>query len=235
MVETPHAEGVAFFDLDRTLIDVNSARLYADYERRAGRISTWQLAQAALWMGLYHFAVVDIKKSLRRALEHYRGVSAEELDRRTRDWFFEEVEARLRPGAMAVVERHRAAGEKVVLLTASSSYMARVCAETWGLDDFIANRFGTDAAGLLTGEVEKPICYGPGKVACAEAYAAAHGLNLDQSTFYSDSLSDLPMLERVGNPRVVHPDPRLRRVAKTRNWPVLDWGQSARPPQEGRP
>jgi phosphoserine phosphatase len=68
-----------------------------------------------------------------------------------------------------------------------------------------------------------PFCYGPGKVQRAERWAAEHGVELEQSYFYTDSLSDLPMLERVGQPRIVNPDPRLRREANRRGWPILDW------------
>jgi HAD superfamily hydrolase (TIGR01490 family) len=231
MIEEVMPGGAAFFDLDRTLIDVNSARLYADHERRAGRLSAWQMVQAGVWMGLYHFSLVDMRHSLKRAIHHYRGMKAATLDARTREWFFAEVEHRLRPGAMTALEAHRKAGEKLVLLTASSSFMAQVVCETWNLDGWIANRFELDPQGCLTGEVKEPVCYGPGKVACAEAWALVNRVDLPASTFYSDSHTDLPMLERVGRPRVVHPDPRLRRVAKTRNWPVLDWGFSSSTPK----
>jgi len=79
--------------------------------------------------------------------------------------------------------------------------------------------------GRLTGEVIKPLCYGEGKVHYAEVLAAADGIDLDGSWFYTDSFTDLPMLERVGNPRIVNPDPRLRRLARQRDWPILDWSQ----------
>jgi putative phosphoserine phosphatase/1-acylglycerol-3-phosphate O-acyltransferase len=75
--------------------------------------------------------------------------------------------------------------------------------------------------GRFTGEAERPVCYGAGKIYWAERFAAAEGIDLDRSYFYTDSITDLPVLERVGEPRVVNPDLRLRRVAARRGWPLL--------------
>ena len=214
---------VAFFDLDRTLIDVNSGLLWAQHERRLGHISRSQMARAVFWTGLYHLAAIDMETAISRALVHYRGVSAEDLDRRTRAWFEREVAIRLRPKARDAMAAHRQRGDVLVILTNSSCYEARAAAERWGFDDYLANEFPTDARGRLTGAFQPPLCYGRGKVSRAEAWAGSRGLSLADSTFYSDSYSDLPMLERVGQPRVVSPDPRLRLAARRRGWNILTW------------
>ena len=75
--------------------------------------------------------------------------------------------------------------------------------------------------GRFTGQVIEPVCYGRGKAYWAERFAAEHGVDLARSYFYTDSITDLPVLDRVGHPRVVHPDPRLRRLAQRRGWQVL--------------
>jgi phosphoserine phosphatase len=93
-----------------------------------------------------------------------------------------------------------------------------------GLDACVCNRFEVDAQGRYTGRAHEPLCFGPGKVVLAERYAAGCGVPLAACTFYSDSHSDLPMLEAVGSPVVVDPDPRLRRLARQRGWPIEDWG-----------
>jgi HAD superfamily hydrolase (TIGR01490 family) len=217
------ARAAAFFDLDRTLIDVNSGLLWAQHERRRGHISRGQMAQAVFWTALYHLTAIDMETAVRRALDHYRGVDAGELDRRTRSWFQSEVALRLRPRARAAIAEHRGRGDLLVILTNSSSYEASAAAEHWGFDDFLANQFPTDGSGRLTGAFEPPLCYGRGKVIRAEAWAREREIDLGGSTFYSDSYSDLPMLERVGQPRVVRPDPRLRLAARRRGWRILDW------------
>ncbi len=214
---------VAFFDLDRTLIDVNSAMLWARHERERGVISRWQLARAALWTGLYHLALADVERAFEEALGHYRGQPASDLDLRTREWFAEHVAVRLRPGAKAALAEHRAEGHRLVLLTSSSAFQAAAAAEQWGFDAYLANEFPVDERGRLMGTVTRPLCYGPGKVTWAERWAAAEGARLEDAYFYSDSYTDLPMLARVGTARVVAPDPRLRREARRRGWEVLDW------------
>ena len=214
---------VAFFDLDRTLIDVNSGLLWARHEHRTGQIRSRQMIRALVWTALYHVAVIDMETAVSRALDHYRGTDAASLDRRTRAWFEREVAGRLRPGAAVAIEEHRRRGEALVILTNSSSFEAGAAAERWGFDDYLANRFPTDPSGRLLGAFERPLCYGPGKVARAETWAKARGADLADCYFYSDSYSDMPMLERVGKPRVVSPDPRLRVAACLRGWPILAW------------
>lgn len=213
----------AFFDLDRTLIDINSGLLWARYEHQSGNITRLQMLKAGLWTLLYHLSLIDMESAYASAVAHYSGQAEAEMDARTRAWFHEHVAPRLRPGAPRAIKEHREAGHKLVMLTSSSWYQGLVASETWGFDACLANRFSADAEGRLTGEVHQPLCYGPGKVHHAERWAAEHDVDLDGSYFYSDSYSDLPMLERVGNPRIVAPDPRLRRVAKRRGWPVLEW------------
>ncbi|MFU8802884.1 MAG: HAD family hydrolase [Bradymonadaceae bacterium] len=214
----------AFFDLDRTLIGVNSGFLYVLYERRHGRIGKRQFLRATFWLGLYHLAMIDMERAFGEAVRHYRGVPSEVLFERTREFFEEEVKATLQPGALVALSEHRDEGHPLILLTASSPYMSRLACETWELDDWLSNDFPTDDADQLLGTFEPPMCYGEGKVVRAQAWAEENDISLDDSFFYSDSYSDLPMLERVGHPRIVNPDPRLRREARRRDWPILHWG-----------
>jgi HAD superfamily hydrolase (TIGR01490 family) len=214
---------VAFFDLDRTLIDVNSGLLWARHERKNGHISRVQMARALVWTALYHVAIIDMETAINHALDHYRGVDSANLDQRTRVWFEREVAGRLRPKAATAMAEHRERGEPLVILTNSSCYEARAAAERWGFDDYLANEFPTDQSGRLLGAFQPPLCYGAGKVSRAEAWASARGADLAHAYFYSDSYSDLPMLKRVGKPRVVRPDPRLRVAARRLGWPILDW------------
>jgi putative phosphoserine phosphatase/1-acylglycerol-3-phosphate O-acyltransferase len=92
----------------------------------------------------------------------------------------------------------------------------------FGLDEFCSMQYEV-REGRFTGHALRPACYGEGKIHYAEGLAQQHGLDLDGSYFYTDSFSDIPMLERVGHPQVVHPDLRLRRVARERGWPLHDW------------
>jgi HAD superfamily hydrolase (TIGR01490 family) len=219
----PSHTPLAFFDLDRTLVAENTGRLWVEHERREGIISSLQAARAMVWLGLYHLSLIDLDRAYSQALAHYRGVADSALRARTEAWFQAAVAHRLQPGARAALDWHRAQGHRCVMLTNSSPYQAAVATRTWGLDGWVSNHFIADSAGLLTGEIERPICYGAGKTTRAERWAAEHGGSVAESWFYTDSLSDLPMLEAVARPRIVQPDPRLRRVAARRGWPILDW------------
>lgn len=213
----------AFFDLDRTLIRVNSGTLYVKYAFRHGRISLWTALQGFWYLSLYHFSLVDMDRVLKKAIESYRGDPDQSLRDSTYRWFAQEVVQHLQPGAEVALARHRALGHPCVLLTSSSCYAAEYARQVWSLDDWLANRFALDEEGRLTGDFDGPLCHGEGKVIWAERWAKEHGVDLDGSFFYTDSLTDLPMLERVKNPRVVNPDPRLRREATRRGWVILDW------------
>ncbi len=216
----------AFFDLDGTLLSVNSGRLWLLRERRHGRVTLFQTLQAVGFLVGYHFGVVDIVDAMREALQTVRGESEATLREWTRDWFEREVVPRHEaPGARAAVEAHRARGHALVLLTSSSPYESELATRYFGLDDFRCTRYELGPDARFTGELLLPPCYGEGKVHYAEAYAAEHRLDLDRSYFYSDSNTDLPMLRRVPYPRVVNPDIRLRWEARRRGWPVLDWSR----------
>jgi HAD superfamily hydrolase (TIGR01490 family) len=214
----------AFFDLDGTLLSINSGRLWVALERRLGRISRVKYAEALVYLVAYRLNRIDMGSVMRRALAIYRGEPEAEVRQKTRRWYLDEVAPKVAPGAYAVLDAHRAAGHRLVLLTSSSLYESEIASEHLGLDDYLCAPYEV-ADGLFTGEPVLPLCYGAGKVHYAEQYAKQHQVDLSESFFYTDSASDLPMLLRVGHPRVVNPDPGLRRAARKRNWRVIDWGR----------
>jgi HAD superfamily hydrolase (TIGR01490 family) len=215
---------VAFFDLDRTLIDVNSGVLFAKWEYREGRITRTQLARALAWSVGYHLSLIDLPKAYEEAVAHYRGTPDTEMMARTRVWFEAEVAHRLLPLARAALQWHRERGHRLVLLSNTSSWQATLATAAWGLDDWLATRCHVGDDGLLDGTVVRPLCYGQGKVTWARRWLDEQGGSLDRAWFYSDSLSDVPMLQAVAHPVVVNPDPRLARLAVRRGWPVRRWG-----------
>jgi len=213
----------AFFDLDRTLLDMNSSTLWAKHELRGGSISIRQFGRVVVWNVLYHLSLIDIETAFREAVGHYRGRLYEDLEEETRRWFARDVAHHLRPGAGRALREHREKGHRLVLLTSASAFASRAARDTWQLDDFLSNDFPTDGRGRLDGSFVSPLCYGPGKVRRAQAWASEREIDLGNCYFYTDSYSDAPMLKAVGHPRVVSPDPRLSRAARQRGWPVLQW------------
>lgn len=219
---TPAPLGAAFFDLDRTLLPEHTGRLWVHRERARGHLSGRQVAEAGLWMGLYHLGLLRARTAFGRALASIAGRAEAEIDADTRAFFDEEVRERFAPAALEALARHRAAGEPCVLLSSTSVYLARCVAGHLGLDDILCMRYEVED-GLFTGRLVEPICYGEGKLVAAEAWCEAHRRSLETSAFYTDSITDLPALERVGRPVCVNPDPRLARVARKRGWVAVRW------------
>ena len=120
------------------------------------------------------------------------------------------------------IAEHRDSGHQLVILTSSTPYIAEPLARHLDVPHVICTRPHVQE-GRFLGTCERPTCYGTGKVYHAERFAKEHGIRLEDSYFYTDSYSDLPMLLRVGHRRVVNPDGRLSRYAKKSGWPVETW------------
>lgn len=216
----------AFFDLDGTLLSVNSGALWIKRERRVGRLSLFQFLEAMGYLVAYRLNSIDMEKATRRALQTIKGEREDTVRAWTRQWYAEEVAPKVAPGAWAALDEHREAGHALVLLTSSSPYAAELAGQQLRLDACISSRYEV-RDGVFTGEPLSPLCYGAGKVAYAARYAQQHDVDLGHSYFYSDSATDLPMLWRVGHPRVVNPNAALRRVARRHGWPILDWNSGS--------
>src|SRR5688572_18066234 len=115
---------IAFFDVDKTVLAVNSASLWIRRELRLKHISRWQAARAALWVGLYSLGFIGSDDVIRKAIKALRGRHERDVIDRTLEFWREEVASTIRPGARAAIARHRAAGDLCFLLTSSSNYMS---------------------------------------------------------------------------------------------------------------
>jgi HAD superfamily hydrolase (TIGR01490 family) len=212
----------AFFDMDRTLLAVNSGTLWLKHLWRRGELTLPQVLQALVWLLQYHLALVDIAEVTSRMGATLVGASEEELRARCDRWFREEVAKFVTPAGVVAVERHRQQGHVLAILSGSSPYASGPLAQLLDVPHVLCTRPEV-VAGKFTGRMVEPVAYGHGKVTLAERFAATHGVDLDASWFYSDSYSDLPMLARVGHPVAVNPDPRLARHARRAGWPVYEW------------
>ncbi len=214
---------IAFFDLDRTLLACNSGSLWVRAELREGFIGKRQAFEAMTWLARYHLGFADLEAAVRRAISSIAGTPEQALRERTLRFYHREVRPLYRPRAREALRRHRDAGERLVLLTSASNYLAEPVADDLGLDGICCTRFEVLPDGRFTGRPLEPLCFGPGKVRVAREWAG--DVRLVDCAFYTDSIADVAMLEVVGRPVVVHPDPRLRRLARARRWPVEAWGE----------
>lgn len=216
---------LAFFDLDRTLLAVNSGSLWLKSELESGFLTRWQVFRAATWIARYHLGMADLEETLRLAIRSLRGSREVDIRARTTAFYRERVRHQFRPRAREVLEAHRRGGDRLVLLTSSSNYLSELVAEDLGLDDILCNRFEVDPQGLHTGHSLGALCFGDGKRVHAEALASKLAVRLESCAFYTDSYSDMPVLRVVGRPVAVNPDQRLRRAARKAGWEIADWGK----------
>ena len=212
----------AFFDLDKTIIAGSSALAFSRSFRREGMITRRAVLRSGYAQLLLVLSGADASTmdSLRRRITalcagwevaQVRSVVAETLH--------EIVEPLVYAEATALIAEHRAAGDEVVVLSASGQEVVEPIAAMVGADRCLASRMRVEG-GRYTGEVEFYL-YGEEKARAARDIAAARGYRLADCRAYSDSITDLPLLEAVGHPTVVNPDRALRRVALERGWPVL--------------
>jgi HAD superfamily hydrolase (TIGR01490 family) len=218
---------LAFFDLDRTLLSVNAGQLWVKREMRLGYIGRWQATKAAAWIFGYHLGFSRIERVLEDAIATLAGEKEEDIVARTRMFYDEEVARAYRPRARDVVEAHRARGDVLALLSSTSSYLAEPVLGALRIEHALCNRFEVKD-GIFTGRAVRPLCFGPGKLAHAQGLADRLGERLADATFYTDSASDLSVMEVVGTPVAVNPDPTLARLAAKRGWRVEDWGVSGK-------
>jgi HAD superfamily hydrolase (TIGR01490 family) len=212
----------ALFDLDRTLLDCNSGRLWMMAEWRAGHIGVRDVAWASWWLGRYALGNdAGLDQVFATAVATLTGSEEQVLSDRVLAWFEAEVRHRLRPGASAALQRHRDAGHRLVLATSSTQYVARCAVDAYGLHDGVSTRLAVDA-GRFTGGIEE-LAVGEAKLHAVRRWAEGQGVDLARCAFYTDSMSDLALLEAVGEPVVVHPDRRLAAEARRRGWRVEKW------------
>jgi HAD superfamily hydrolase (TIGR01490 family) len=212
----------AFFDMDRTLVRVNSGTEWIRYLRRRREISTGRMLQALAWIAQYKLSILDMESVTARVTAEMAGDSEQEMIDKCLIFTREVVLPQISPKALAVLERHRAAGHVVAILSTSTPYVTEPLARHLGIEHVLCTRLSV-RDGRFDGTHVKPACYGLGKVHWAEAFARERDVDLTRSFFYTDSYTDLPMLERVGEARVVNPDTRLRRHARRVGWEVDEW------------
>jgi HAD superfamily hydrolase (TIGR01490 family) len=134
------------------------------------------------------------------------------------------IDTAILPKALALVQAHQAAGDEVVIVTATNEFVTRPIATAFGVKELIAIELARDARGEFTGEIAGTPSFREGKVARVQAWLAARQLDWDsvETVFYSDSINDLPLLEKVTHPVATNPDAALRAIATERQWRILE-------------
>jgi HAD superfamily hydrolase (TIGR01490 family) len=213
----------ALFDMDRTLVRRETATLFVRYQRDRGEATWRDMLRAIYWVGQYTLGIVDAPAVAEKALRQFKGTHEKALAEKCAECFVGYVEEHVCALGRTAIERHRAQGDVVAMVTGATRYGAVPVAAHLGIEHIVASDLEVTDDGILTGRFVPPLCYGHGKIERTQRLADQLGFSLAEATFYSDSLTDLPLLERVREPVCVNPDPRLLRVAKKRGWRVERW------------
>lgn len=219
----------AFFDVDGTVVAGDIVRYGVEIRTmdrsRLGRMA-WIagfLPRVPWLLALDAWRRAAFQRSFYRV---YRGMPVDEFERRAAALFTEYIEPRIFPDAVERIERHRARGDRVVLVTGSIAPIVAPLAEHLRVSAVLAPRPAVED-GRLTGELEEPPIAGERKAEKMAAFAAENGIDLAASFAYGDSADDLPMLESTGRVGVVNPKGRLLDHAVARNWEILYWEAEA--------
>jgi len=218
----------AFFDFDGTIISGYSAVAFIREEIRRGSVSPRDVVEMLSVVASFGFGNLGFAALMLSTSQFLRGVREDRYVEFGEDLFRSHIARQIYPETRALVQAHLRKGHTVAIISSATPYQVLPAARDLDVEHVLCTRLQVKD-GVFTGAVIRPTCYGPGKVKAAENLARRHSVDLDRSYFYSDSSEDLKLLERVGNPRPLNPDNRLRSIAERRGWPVRRFASRGRP------
>lgn len=188
-------------------------------------MSRWDSVQVGFWLVQYTLGIVDAEQVARKLLKDYRGTPSASLKQRCRLWFESYVQPHISRLGSERVAQHLACGHKVVLATSAVRHSAQPLAQSLAIPHIVCSEL-EENADILTGDFCPPLCYGQGKLERAKQLVKTLGAELEQVAFYTDSITDIPLLQSVGLPVAINPDFRLRRHATRQGWRIENWKQA---------
>ena len=217
---------LALFDLDHTLIPIDS-----DYEWNAFTTTLgWHdpvefNRRNDAFYEQYKAGTLDIFEYMRYATEALRVHGPIKSEAAHARFMETVVRPAIRSSALSLVQQHQAAGDTVVIVTATNEFVTRPIADAFGVAELIAIQLERDPqSGWYNGEIAGTPSFREGKVTRVEQWLSARGLSWEtvEATFYSDSMNDIPLLEKVSHPVAANPEDRLRAIALDRGWRILE-------------
>jgi len=218
----------AFFDVDRTLLAGFSVLEFIRDGITSGRMRAQDMLETAVAITQFQMSQIGFSAFVAGTSGSLRGIPETEFAETGQRIFRERLAADVYPESRALVQAHKKKGHSVAVVSSATPYQIDPLARDLGIKHVLCTRLEVKN-GKFTGEVLKPTCYGEGKAVAARGFAAAHGVDLEESYFYSDSDEDLPLLAIVGNPRPTNPNGRLREIAVKRGWPMRSFTSRGTP------
>ncbi len=222
-----HVKRFVFFDLDHTLLPIDSDYSWGVFTTTNGWVDPVEFGQQnEKFYAQYQAGTLDIHEYVRFATAAIKQQGEQKFAVAHQRFMQDVIRPAMKDAALALVRQHSQVGDAVVIVTATNELITRPIADAFGVPALIAVQLEREAVsgGWITGDILGTPSMRQGKVVRVEAWLAARGLTLADvdSTFYSDSINDLPLLEQVNHPIATNPDDRLRAIAQARGWRILD-------------
>jgi HAD superfamily hydrolase (TIGR01490 family) len=220
----------AFFDLDKTIVSRSSSLALGRPLYRAGMVSRGQLMRGAYAQLVYLLIGADEERMDRLKegmLQLTKGWDRGQVERLVQDVMLDVIDPYVYQEALDLVAEHQAAGRRIYIVSSSPEEVVRPLARHFGVSGVIATRAQVGPDNRYTGELEF-YAYGQQKADAIRALADRDDIDLSGCFAYTDSITDVPMLEAVGHPVAVNPDKDLRHVAEERDWEIRDFDNPVR-------
>ena len=222
---SPSKKKLTLFDLDHTLLPIDSDYAWGQFTTAIGWTDPVEFARRNdEFYAQYQAGTLDVHDYVRFATEAARLRGQAQAEAARQQFLAEVIEPAVRPEALALVREHQAAGDTVVIVTATNEFVTRPIADRFGVAELIAVELERDARGWITGEIRGTPSFREGKVLRLQQWLQQRQLERGavDVTFYTDSTNDVPLLEQADHPVATNPDERLRALAGRQGWPVLD-------------
>lgn len=214
---------LAIFDLDETLIGGDCASLWAREMVKLGWADSDSfIAREQELMRQYSAGELAMEDYMAFTLSPLVGRTAVEVAHVVEPFVEDVIEPIFYSAATRCLANHRAAGDRILIISASAHFLVSAIAARLKVEDVLAIDIEEQHA-TYSGRTRGVLTYREGKVSRLQAWLEEQGESLDGAYFYSDSHNDLPLLQRVDQPHVVNPDPTLREHAEQAGWPILHW------------
>jgi HAD superfamily hydrolase (TIGR01490 family) len=214
------SDTAALFDMDHTITWTNSGLTSVQYARKHGMVPIPFLLKGLLKIMLYRFSLMNIESWYEKNMELLAGLTLEDMDRFSDQWFAEMVRNSIYREAVELIRVHKEKGHKLAIISNSPEFFVKPLAKTLSIGDIICTRVEIRES-MLTGKLIKPLCYGKGKKEYAIRWADENDIDLTRSFFYTDSYYDIELMNYIGKPVAVNPDRKMKKAALQNNWPVL--------------
>lgn len=228
LASEPGSHIAALFDFDGTIIAGYSATAMLREKLQRREMSVEEIAETANVIAQHSLGAIGFSGLMSGAAKFMKGVEEESFVQFGEELYKKHIARKIYPETRAIIEAHQAKGHRVAIISSATIYQIEPTARDLGISDIKCSAYEIED-GVFTGDIIRPLCFGEGKVLAAEELAADYGFDLDQSYFYSDSDDDIELLERVGKPRPLNPNMKLKAIADERGWPVQRFASRGTP------